>query len=101
MTLFMVLLSVLGLAVISLYFVFRKQKARSEMVGPLATTQDAEQRPRQIVIGENPSNPIITIECQESDVEFKRALPLDLQNSSIARFAAILQARGLFRVRLA
>ena len=91
MTLFIVLLSVFVLAAVS-YFLFRKHKTRSQIVGPQSTTQDPAQRPTQIVIGDDPHSPMVTIGCLDSNVEFERALPIDLRNGPMGRFVAMLQA---------
>jgi hypothetical protein len=48
--------------------------------------------PMQIVIGEHPAQPLVTVELIKSTAEYKRAKPLDFARGPISRLSTMLQA---------
>jgi len=90
---FAVLLSVLALLVTMLFMFLRKRKTRSIAQVRVVSQPEGkaleEKVPERIVIGENPDQPVLTIEALPSTDKYELAKPLDAQSgTSISRLSA-------------
>lgn len=63
-----------------------------EMLQTEAQMTRGANTPMQIVIGEHPAQPLVTVEVVKSTAEYKRAKPLDFTHGPISRLATMLQA---------
>jgi len=57
-----------------------------------ATPQPVSIKPAQIVIGENQNEPAVKITMSDSNVDVRRAKPLDPQSDTVNRLASLFQA---------
>jgi len=99
MTGLVALLGMLALLAIMLLIVLRKRNQRSiaqeSVVSHPEVNTLEEGIPKRIVIGENPDQPVVTIEALSSTKEYEIATPLDAQNSistSIGRLSQLCQS---------
>lgn len=92
MTVFLVLLFVLLFVTAVFYYCRRERKSSLEVVASNPTAEPVEERPKRIILGESPSEPLLTIESLDSTVDFHKGSPLDCNRSPIARLGAMLQA---------
>lgn len=78
----------------------RKRKQQTEPVIEIAVVLQTEENfpneqttsPTRITIAEDPSLPLVMIEESQSDIEYKKAKPLDIQSNSISKLGTLFQA---------
>lgn len=90
------LLALLALFASALFVLGRKRRPQTIVPVNVALRPAVETReqdaPTRIAIGENPTQPVVTIGVLQSALEYEEAQPLDLQSSSISRLTALFQA---------
>ncbi|HOV91407.1 MAG TPA: hypothetical protein PKW07_11965 [Syntrophorhabdaceae bacterium] len=82
-------------------FVYKKRKPKQNQLPEPVLQQQIEQTqeahpihnvPKEIVIGESPAQPVVTIKELNSVSEYKKAKPLDIHSHSISRMSGLFQA---------
>jgi len=82
-------------------YAYKKRKSKQnqppEVVAQPQIEQMQEDRPinnvpKEIVIGENPAQPVVTIKELNSVSEYKKSKPLDIHSHSISRISGLFQA---------
>lgn len=80
-------------------FIYKKRKSKQiqlpeVLVKQIEQPQEARPMhnvPTEIVIGENPIQPFVSIKALHSVSEYKKAKPLDIHSHSISRMSALIQ----------